>query len=133
LLGVRASSRRLCFVVGLNVADAIASLRLDGILAAHVSSIAALKQKYISAPSPTVRFHTVGKGGLRATVLEPTWYLFEGEPLPFSSEPSKPGSDAAAILGELGFTPDEIEIMVADKSVGQENWRHLKSETTQRK
>jgi crotonobetainyl-CoA:carnitine CoA-transferase CaiB-like acyl-CoA transferase len=106
------------------------SLRIDGILAAPVRSIAALKQKYISAPSSTVRFRTVGKGGLRATVLEPTWFLFEGKTLPFSSEPSKPGEDAAAILSELGFTPDEAEIMVADKSVGQVNWQHLKSETT---
>jgi crotonobetainyl-CoA:carnitine CoA-transferase CaiB-like acyl-CoA transferase len=103
---------------------------MDGILAAPVRSIADLKQKYISAPSSTIRFRTVGKDGLRATVLEPTWFLFDGKTLPFPSEPSKPGADAAAILSELGFTPDEAEAMVADKSVGQANWQHLKSVMT---
>jgi len=109
----------------LSMDEALTSLRAKGIRSAGVQSIAALKEKYLAQPSATIRFRTVGRDGLRATLLEPTWFQFEGEALLPSDEPPRPGGDAHEILSSLGYEEAEIQSLINRQIVGLTDWRPL--------
>jgi crotonobetainyl-CoA:carnitine CoA-transferase CaiB-like acyl-CoA transferase len=114
-------------IAGLSVAEAIDRLRRQGTPVAPVRSIAALKARYLQKPSATIRFRTVGKDGLRATLLEPTWFQFDGSALSPPDEPPRPGADALAILHGLGFDREACQAMLAARSIGNADWSHLAS------
>jgi hypothetical protein len=114
-------------LAGLSVAEAIDWLRRQGSAAAPVRSIATLKARYLQEPSATIRFRTVGKDGLRATLLEPTWFQFEGRALSPPDEPPRPGADASEVLHALGFDIEACQAMLAAGSVGCTDWSHLAS------
>lgn len=113
---------------GFSVADALQFLDKQGIRAVAVRSIATLKQKYLDNPSATIRFRKTGGDGLEATVLEPTWFQFDGEALAPSAAPARPGGDAREILVSLGFSDQEIAAMLENEVIGQPDWRHLAAE-----
>ena len=114
-------------LAGLTVAEAIDWLRQQGSAVAPVRSIATLKARYLQKPSATVRFRTVGKEGLRATLLEPTWFQFDGLVVSPPDEPSRPGADAPEVLHALGFDIEASQAMLAAGSVGRTDWSHLAS------
>jgi crotonobetainyl-CoA:carnitine CoA-transferase CaiB-like acyl-CoA transferase len=114
-------------IAGLSVAEAIDWLRRQGSAVAPVRSIATLKARYLQGPSATVRFRTVGKEGLRATLLEPTWFQFEGRALSPPDEPPRPGADACEVLHALGFDIEACQAMLAAGSIGRTDWTHLAS------
>ena len=93
----------------------------------RVRSIATLKAQYLQEPSATIRFRTVGKDGLRATLLEPTWFQFDGRALSPPDEPPRPGADASEVLRALGFDMEAYQAMLAAASIGSADWRHLAS------
>ena len=114
-------------LAGLSVAEAIDWLRRQGSAVAPVRSIATLKARYLQEPSATIRFRTVGKDGLRATLLEPTWFQFDGRALSPPDEPSRPGADAPEVLHALGFDVEACQAMLAAGSIGGTDWSHLAS------
>jgi crotonobetainyl-CoA:carnitine CoA-transferase CaiB-like acyl-CoA transferase len=114
-------------IAGLSIAEAIEWLRRQGSAVAPVRSIATLKARYLQEPSATVRFRTVGKDGLRATLLEPTWFQFEGRALSPPDEPPRPGADASEVLHALGFDIEACQAMLAAGSIGRADWSHLAS------
>jgi crotonobetainyl-CoA:carnitine CoA-transferase CaiB-like acyl-CoA transferase len=109
----------------LSMDEANTFLRTKGVRSIPVQSIAALKEKYLAQPSATIRFRTVGRDGLRATLLEPTWFQFEGKALLPSEEPPRPGGDAHEILSSLGYDEAEIQSFLDRKIVGLPDWRQL--------
>jgi crotonobetainyl-CoA:carnitine CoA-transferase CaiB-like acyl-CoA transferase len=110
---------------GLTVDEALKFVGQRGGLAVPVRTIATLKQKHVEKPTETVRFRKAGRDGLQATVLEPTWFRFDGKTVAPVDTPTPPGSAHVDILSTLGFTSSEIESMFTGKIVGQPNWRHL--------
>jgi len=114
-------------LAGLSVAEAIDWLRRQGSAAAPVRSIATLKARYLQEPSATIRFRTVGKDGLRATLLEPTWFQFDGRVLSPPDEPPRPGADAPEVLHALGFDVEACQAMLAAGYIGRTDWSHLAS------
>jgi crotonobetainyl-CoA:carnitine CoA-transferase CaiB-like acyl-CoA transferase len=114
-------------LAGLSVAEAIDWLRRQGTAVAPVRSIATLRARYLQEPSATVRFRKVGKDGLRATLLEPTWFQFEGRALSPPDEPPRPGADASEVLPALGFNIEACQAMLAAGSIGRTDWSHLAS------
>lgn len=113
----------------LSMDEALASLRTKGVRSTPVQSIAALKSKYFAQPSDTIRFRTVGRDGLRATLLEPTWFQFEGKALLPSEEPPRPGGDAHEILNTLGYDEAEIHSFIDRQIVGLPDWRQIQRES----
>ena len=109
----------------LTMEEALTALHGKGVRAIRVQSIAALKEKYLARPSDTIRFRTVGRDGLRATLLEPTWFQFEGKALLPSDEPPRPGGDAHEILHSLGYDEAEIQSFIEQRIVGLPDWRQL--------
>ncbi len=106
----------------LSVDEALTALQSKGFRAIRVQSIAALKEKYLTRPSDTIRFRTVGRDGLRATLLEPTWFQFDGKALLPSEEPPRPGGDAHEILRSLGYDEAEIQSFIDQEIVGLPDW-----------
>ena len=106
----------------LSVDEALTALHSKGFRAIRVQSIAALKEKYLTRPSDTIRFRTVGRDGLRATLLEPTWFQFDGKALLPSEEPPRPGGDAHEILRSLGYDEAEIQSFIDQEIVGLPDW-----------
>jgi len=109
----------------LSIDEALTSLRTKGVRSIPVQTIIALKEKYLAQSSATIRFRTVGRDGLRATLLEPTWFQFEGKALLPSEEPPRPGGDAHKILSSLGYDEAEIQSFIDRQIVGLPDWRHL--------
>lgn len=112
-------------IARMSVTEALDSLRKRDIRAVPVRSIAALRERYLAWPSATVRFRNVGRDGLSATLLEPTWFQIDGKPLFPADEPPRPGGDAAVVLAEFGFDKQEVTQMTERNVVGLPNWRHL--------
>jgi crotonobetainyl-CoA:carnitine CoA-transferase CaiB-like acyl-CoA transferase len=112
-------------LANMTVAEALSLAREHAIRAVPVCSIATLRQRYLVEPSATIRFRTVGRDGLRATLLEPTWFQIDGKPIVPSSEPPLPGGDAASVLAKLGFDEREVAQMIEKNVIGLPNWRHL--------
>ena len=112
-------------IANMTVAEALSLIGEHAIRAVPVRSIAALRQRYLAQPSATTRFRTVGLDGLRATLLEPTWFQIDGKALAPSSEPPRPGGDASTVLAKLGFAEWEVAQMVERNVIGLPNWRHL--------
>jgi crotonobetainyl-CoA:carnitine CoA-transferase CaiB-like acyl-CoA transferase len=110
-------------VEALSMDEALIALHGKGVRAIRVQSIAALKERYLARPSETIRFRTVGRDGLRATLLAPTWFQFEGKALLPSDEPPRPGGDAHEILRSLGYDEAEIQSFIEQRSVGLPDWR----------
>jgi len=112
-------------VESLSIDEALTSLHNKGVRATRVQSIAALKEKYLAQSSATIRFRTVGRDGLRATLLKPTWFQFEGKALLPSDEPPRPGGDAHEILSSLGYDEAEIRSFIDRQIVGLRDWGQL--------
>jgi hypothetical protein len=61
------------------------------------------------------------------TLLEPTWFQFEGRALSPPDEPPRPGADASEVLHALGFDIEACQAMLAAGSIGRTDWSHLAS------
>ncbi|MBQ0710400.1 CoA transferase [Ochrobactrum sp. BD22] len=110
---------------GLSVADAIRHAHKEGGRAVPVTTIAALRTAFLAKPAKTVRFRKTSRNGLHATLLEPTWFEFNGKQLSPSSEPGRPGADADAILSELGLSAEQIAELKASNAIGNTDWLPL--------
>jgi crotonobetainyl-CoA:carnitine CoA-transferase CaiB-like acyl-CoA transferase len=105
----------------LSMAEALNAAKASGVVAAPVQSIARLKEIHRNRPSATVAFRTE-RGDFPTVNIRPTWFRFDGKPLPEVSPATVPGSDAAAILAELGYGPAAIERLIEEGTVGRPWW-----------
>ncbi|RDS80865.1 hypothetical protein DWU98_13045 [Dyella monticola] len=109
----------------LNVQEAIAFAKYSGARAVPVRSIAELRTIFLAKPSATIRFRSTTRQGLQTTLLVPTWFQFDGAPLPAPFKPGRPGADAETILAKLGYSQRDIHRMKAEGAVGETDWMHL--------
>ena len=106
------------------VADALADLAARGINAVPIQTMRQLADRHRSAPTRTVRFEKREKDGWETECFAPSWFAFDGEPAARPSAPSRVGSDAPAILAEMGYTSADVERLIAQGIVGPTEWLH---------
>jgi crotonobetainyl-CoA:carnitine CoA-transferase CaiB-like acyl-CoA transferase len=116
-------------VESLSVGEALTAMRAKGVRAVCVQSIAALKAKHLAQRGATIRFRTVGRDSLRATLLEPTWFQFDGRALSPSEEPPRPGGDAHEILSSLCYAESEIQALIDRQVVGRPDWLQVQRDS----
>jgi crotonobetainyl-CoA:carnitine CoA-transferase CaiB-like acyl-CoA transferase len=105
----------------LTVPEALAAARSAGIIAAPVQSIAELKARHRTAPCADIAFKT-DAGVLPALNLQPTWFHFDGRPLPELAAAPAPGADAKEILLGLSYDAADIDGLISAGAVGQILW-----------
>jgi crotonobetainyl-CoA:carnitine CoA-transferase CaiB-like acyl-CoA transferase len=101
--------------------EALAAAKSAGIIAAPVQSIAELKARHRENPCVDVAFKT-DHGDLPALNLRPTWFQFDGLPLPELAAAPAPGANAKEILLELGYGAADIDNMRSVGAVGPVLW-----------
>jgi crotonobetainyl-CoA:carnitine CoA-transferase CaiB-like acyl-CoA transferase len=104
------------------VADALADLAARGINAVPVQTMRELADRHRVAPTRTVRFEKRERDGWTTECFAPTWFAFDGEPAPRPAAPPRIGSDAPAILAELGYSALDVERLIATGIVGPTEW-----------
>jgi len=60
--------------------------------------------------------------GWKTECFAPTWFAFDGETLARGKAATRIGSDGAAILSELGYSPEDVRKLVAEGAVGRTEW-----------
>lgn len=104
-----------------DVAEAILAAQAAGARAVRVQSLAELKARHRDSPCATVGFRR-DEGPWSTVNLRPSWFHFDGAPLPPASPATPPGADAHAVLGELGLGDNAIGKLVVDGTVGRAYW-----------
>jgi crotonobetainyl-CoA:carnitine CoA-transferase CaiB-like acyl-CoA transferase len=104
------------------VADALADLAARGINAVPVQTMRELADRHRTAPTRTVRFEKRERDGWETECFAPSWFAFDGEPAPRPAAPARIGSDAPAILADLGYTAEDVDRLIAAGIVGPTEW-----------
>jgi crotonobetainyl-CoA:carnitine CoA-transferase CaiB-like acyl-CoA transferase len=105
----------------LSVPEALAAAKAAGLIAVPVQSIDELKARHRENPCADVAFKT-DLGVLPAFNLRPTWFQFDGSPLPDLAAAPAPGANAKEILLELGYGAEDVDKMMSAGAVGQLLW-----------
>jgi crotonobetainyl-CoA:carnitine CoA-transferase CaiB-like acyl-CoA transferase len=105
----------------LTVSEALVAANSRGFIAAPVQSIDELKARHRQNPCADVAFKT-DHGDLPAFNLRPTWFQFDGQPLPDLTAAPAPGANAEEILLELGYSAADIDKMMSSEVVGHVLW-----------
>lgn len=108
------------------VEKALQSLAAKGILAAPVQTCRQLADRHRDDSSTTVRFETRPESdGWVTENYAPTWFVFDGEPVPMPGAPVRVGSEGPAILAELGYSDEDIERLTESGVLGRTEWEGL--------
>ena len=70
----------------------------------------------------TVSFEKRERDGWENECFAPSWFAFDGVPGARPAAASRIGSDAPAILAELGYTAADVERLVASGVAGPTEW-----------
>src|SRR5262245_41110458 len=106
----------------MKVADALADLAARGIDAVPIQTMRQLADRHRSAPTRTVRFEKRERDEWTTECFAPSWFAFDGEPTARPAASARVGSDAAALLAELGYTSADVERLIASGVVGRTEW-----------
>jgi len=104
------------------VAAALEELTAEGIAAVPVQSLRQLVERHREAPTTTVRFEERERDGWVTESFAPAWYAFDGEAGPRPPAAARIGSDATAILADLGYSGTDVEGLIDDGVVGPTEW-----------
>ena len=108
----------------MTVANALANLSARGISAVKVQTLRELADRHRAEPTSTVSFVRRERDGWQNECFAPSWFAFDGVPGARPAAPPRIGSDASAILGELGYTAQDVEELIARGVVGPTEWFH---------
>ncbi len=103
-------------------AEALAWCAQQKIPAAPVQTCKELADRHREHPSATVKFERRENDGWSTECFAPTWFAFDGETQPRPKAASRIGADAAAVLADLGYRPDEVTRLVSVGAVGRTEW-----------
>jgi crotonobetainyl-CoA:carnitine CoA-transferase CaiB-like acyl-CoA transferase len=106
----------------LTAAAALADLASKGISAVPVQTLKELVERHRSGPTRTVRFEKRERDGWVNECFAPTWFAIDGVANARPAAPPRIGSDAPAILAELGYTASDIERLEDSGIVGPIEW-----------
>lgn len=107
---------------GKTQAEGLAHARSKGLLAVPVQTCRQLADRHMDKPSPTVYFEKRESDGWVNHCFRPTWFTFDGVPTPRARATARIGSDAPAILAELGYSSDEVQRMIDAGAIGRPEW-----------
>jgi crotonobetainyl-CoA:carnitine CoA-transferase CaiB-like acyl-CoA transferase len=106
----------------MTVGGALAHLAARRINAVQVQTLRELVDRHRAQPTRTVDFEKRERDGWENECFTPSWFAFDGTPGARPAAPSRIGSDAPAILDELGYTALDVERLVAGGAVGLVEW-----------
>ena len=106
----------------MTVAAALAHLADKGISGVPVQTLKELVERHRTNPTRTVRFEKRERDGWVNECFAPTWFAFDGIANARPAAPPRIGSDAPAILTELGYTASDIERLEDTGIVGPIEW-----------
>jgi crotonobetainyl-CoA:carnitine CoA-transferase CaiB-like acyl-CoA transferase len=104
------------------VEQAIAHLQQENIQAVPVQTCQELAQLHKDNPCKTVTFEQRERDGWESENFAPTWFVFDGESVGCPGVTARIGSDAPAILKELGYSSDDVKRLIAEGVVGPTEW-----------
>jgi crotonobetainyl-CoA:carnitine CoA-transferase CaiB-like acyl-CoA transferase len=110
----------------LEVDEALTKLREQGIAAVPVQTCTELADIHRDNPTTTVDFEMRESDGWKNECFAPAWFAYDGERVASPAPAHRIGSDAPAILAELGYSEEEIADLVAARVVGQTEFLPLK-------
>ena len=106
----------------LTVAAALAYLFGNRIAAVPVQTLKELVERHRTTPTRTVRFEKRERDGWVNECFAPTWFAIDGIANARPAAAPRIGSDAPAILTELGYAPGDIERLEDTGIVGPIEW-----------
>jgi crotonobetainyl-CoA:carnitine CoA-transferase CaiB-like acyl-CoA transferase len=106
----------------MTVAAALADLEANGIAAVPVQTLKELVERHRAAPTRTVRFEKRERDGWENECFAPSWFAIDGAANPRPAAPPRIGSDALAILGELGYAAGDVVRLQNSGIVGPVEW-----------
>ena len=106
----------------MTVAEALADVAARGINAVPVQTLRELADRHRAEPTKTVRFEKRERDGWETECFAPSWFAFDGVPGARPAAPPRVGSDAPAILAELGYSDKDVERLIAGGVVGPTEW-----------
>jgi crotonobetainyl-CoA:carnitine CoA-transferase CaiB-like acyl-CoA transferase len=106
----------------MTVAGSLAHLAARGINAVPVQTLRELVDRHRAQPTRTVSFEKRQRDGWENECFAPSWFAFDGTPGARPAAPPRIGSDASAILAELGYAASDVERLVARGAVGLVEW-----------
>jgi crotonobetainyl-CoA:carnitine CoA-transferase CaiB-like acyl-CoA transferase len=101
---------------------ALAYLKARNVPAVPVNTCNELAALHRTKPTVTVNFEKRTTDGWSNECFRPTWFTFDGVPTPRPRGPARIGSDAPAVLRELGYTQAQIDQMIAKGAIGRTEW-----------
>ena len=87
-----------------------------------VQTLRELVNRHRADPTKTVSFERRERDGWETECFAPSWFAFDGAPGNRPAAPPRIGSDAPAILTELGYTATDVERLIATGVVGPTEW-----------
>ena len=109
-------------LASLTVAQGLRYLQEQNIQAVPIQTCEELAQRHQDTPCKTVSFEKRERDGWESHNFSPTWFVFDGECLGCPGAASRIGSDAPAILQELGYSSTDVQRLIADGVVGPTEW-----------
>ena len=106
----------------MTVAGALAELEAKGIAAVPVQTLKELVDRHRAVPTRTVRFEKREKDGWVNECFAPSWFAIDGVANARPAAPPRIGSDALAILAELGYAATDVDRLQATGIVGPIEW-----------
>ena len=103
-------------------AEALAWCAQQKIPAVPVQTCKELADRHREHPTTTVKFETRESDGWITECFAPTWFAFDGHPEARPPAASRIGADAWRVLGDLGYSPADIERLIAIGAVGRTEW-----------
>lgn len=110
----------------LSVDAALAGLKKMGIQAVPVQTVKELADRHRENPSTTVDFEKRESDGWENECFAPSWFAFDGDRVASPGAATRIGSDAPAILAELGYSGEDVKRLIASGAVGQTEWIPVK-------
>ena len=109
-------------LAGFTVEQALSHLQKQNIQAVPVQTCQELAKRHQKTPCKTVTFEKRERDGWESHNFSPTWFVFDGECVGCPGVTARIGSDAPAILKELGYSGDDVKRLIADGVVGPTEW-----------
>jgi crotonobetainyl-CoA:carnitine CoA-transferase CaiB-like acyl-CoA transferase len=106
----------------MTVATALADLASRGIAAVPVQTLKELVDRHRARPTRTVRFEKRERDGWENECFAPSWFAIDGVAHARPAAPPRIGSDAGAILAELGYAADDVERLENSGIIGPIEW-----------
>ena len=81
-----------------------------------------LADRHREHPTATVKFEARTSDGWTTECFAPTWFAFDGQTQPRPRAASRIGADGPAVLADLGYSPTDVERLIAIGAVGRTEW-----------